>query len=96
MMPNLYRAHCPPLPSTNVLFQVRNPHNHLGDFEAELPLYERADALVKFLLEYLKAETMSNAVGLTWSVMEDLAVTMYEYGIVGEEDVALTQVGLPC
>lgn len=75
------------------LFQVRNPHDYLGDFQAELPLYERAGALVDFLLSYTEAEGTSNSGGLTWSRVEDLAVTMYEYGIVEEEDVLLAQVG---
>jgi len=29
--------------------QVRNAHNYLADFEAELPLYSRAGELVRFL-----------------------------------------------
>lgn len=75
-------------------FQVRNPHDYLGDFQAELPLYEQAGALVEFLLRHTQAEAMSNSGGLTWSRVEDLAVTMYEYGIVDEKDVVLAQVGL--
>eukprot|EP00903_Cladosiphon_okamuranus_P008646 g8290.t1 len=74
--------------------QVRNPHDYLGDFQAELPLYERAGALVDFLLRYTQEEGVSNSGGLTWSRIEGLAVTMYEYGIVGEEDVMLAQAWL--
>ncbi|CAM9486179.1 unnamed protein product [Ectocarpus sp. 8 AP-2014] len=74
--------------------QIRNPHDYLGDFQAELPLYERAGALVEFLLWYADEKGASNSGGLTWSLVEDLAVMMYEYGIVDEEDVVLTQAWL--
>lgn len=72
--------------------QVRNPHNSLADFQAELPLYEKSGALVAFLLDYTQATTEASD-GLTMSRVQALAVTMYEYGIVDDADVALTQVG---
>lgn len=74
---------------------MRNPHNDLADFHAEMPLYERSGALVEYLVEYSKEEVVSaTSGGLTPTRIERLAVTMYEYGIVDIEDVALTQVGL--
>lgn len=76
-----------------VSFQVRNPHNYMADFQAELPLYEQSGALVEFLLEYSEANSTPSG-GLTWSLVEALAVTMYEYGIVDTADVALAQVRL--
>lgn len=76
-------------------FQVNNPHNNnLADFQSELPLYERSGALVNFLLKYRQEEGMSRtSSGLTPSQIEGLTVTMFEYGIVEEGDVILTQVG---
>lgn len=75
--------------------QVRNPRNHLADFQAELPLYERSGALVEFLLAYRQENRMSSIYsGLTPCQVEGLAVTMFEHGIVEEEDVILTQVGI--
>ena len=75
---------------------MRNPHNYLADFQAELPLYERSDALVDFLLTYSRAiqseASSSGFIGLTPYHVEALAVTMFEYGIVEEEDITLTQV----
>lgn len=63
------------------------------DFEAERPLYERSGALVEFLLEYRQEVDTQGVDGLTPSQVEDLAITMFEYGIVEEEDVTLAQVG---
>lgn len=72
-------------------FQVRNPHNYLADFQAELELYERNGALVTFLVDRrasIVATGESNAP--LPELIETLAVDMYEYGIVGEAVVALT------
>eukprot|EP00903_Cladosiphon_okamuranus_P008177 g7876.t1 len=64
----------------------------LADFQAEMPLYERSGALVKFLVEYSQTEALSSTSGsLTPTRIEDLIVKMYEYGVVEGEDVALTQ-----
>lgn len=65
----------------------------MADFQAELPLYEQSGALVEFLLEYSEVNSTPSG-GLTWSLVEALAVTMYEYGIVDTADVALAQVRL--
>ncbi|CAM9902778.1 unnamed protein product, partial [Ectocarpus sp. 4 AP-2014] len=71
--------------------QEESPRNYLADFKAELPLYERSGALVEFLLQY--RDLFPNASALPGEI-EALAVTMYEYGIVEDEDVALMQAWL--
>ncbi|CAM9162841.1 unnamed protein product [Ectocarpus sp. 13 AM-2016] len=71
--------------------QVANTRNNLADFKAELPLYQRSGALAEFLLQYRGLGSNVSALPLE---IEALAVTMYEYGIVEDEDVALTQAWL--
>ena len=60
-----------------------------------MPLYERSGALVAFLLNYRRESIVDNAydVDLTFLV-EDLAVTMFEHGILGKLDGKLTQAWL--
>ncbi|CAN0343703.1 unnamed protein product, partial [Ascophyllum nodosum] len=78
--------------------QVRNVHDYLADFQAELPLYQRSGALVAFLLEYRsQLDEIDPSDGRFTSIMERveaLAITMYEYGILEEVDVELTQAWL--
>lgn len=75
--------------------QFRNPHNYLADFQAELPLYERSGALVSFLDNYRREATAASEAGMELPHMvEDLVMTMYEYGILGTMDVKLTQAWL--
>ncbi|CAN0428880.1 unnamed protein product [Pylaiella littoralis] len=79
--------------------QTRTPDNYLADFQAELPLYQQSDSLLEFLLEYRRAFKNDDAPSAASSDsipsrMEALAVTMFEYGIVGEEHVTLTQAWL--
>lgn len=60
-----------------------------------MPLYQRAGALVEFLVKYSQEEALtSGSRGLTWSNIQRLAVTMYEHDIIEREDVTLAQVGL--
>jgi hypothetical protein len=58
--------------------QVRNSHDYLADFEAELPLYQQATAFVDFLagMRY----------GTVYAVMKDA----YQYGLVEEADLDLS------
>lgn len=75
--------------------QFRNPHNYLADFQAELPLYERSGALVAFLESYRREANAASESGVDLPRMiEDLAVTMFEHGILGKLDVKLTQAWL--
>ncbi|CAN0555864.1 unnamed protein product, partial [Laminaria digitata] len=75
--------------------QFRNPHNYLADFQAELPLYKFSGALVDYLenyrLETIEASTSDVDLPL---LVEELAVTMFEHGILGKTDVKLTQAWL--
>ena len=59
--------------------QIRNKHDYLADFQAELPLYTQATAFVQHLRNNSKQYA-----GLT-----DVVVDAYEHGIVEGEDVAL-------
>ncbi|CAN0381925.1 unnamed protein product, partial [Laminaria digitata] len=75
--------------------QFRNPHNYLADFQAELPLYERSGALVEYLKRHRRKSIAASAYGVDLPhLVEDLAVAMYEYGILGKMDVKLTQAWL--
>lgn len=58
--------------------QIRNSHNYLADFEAELPLYLQSDAFVDFLTRKNK-----------YSELKDAFVDAYEYGIIEKNDVEL-------
>lgn len=76
----------------------------MTDFEAEFELYERSEALVSRLSSTWRQKTAlegkaAAAAGGFPSAssparIQDLAIDMYEHGIVGEEDVALTQAWL--
>ncbi|CAM9455259.1 unnamed protein product [Scytosiphon promiscuus] len=72
--------------------QIRNPHNYLADFQAELPLYEQSGALVSFLGEHRSQSAAASQAGVSLPERIDaLMVEMYEYGILGEADVELSQ-----
>ena len=78
--------------------QVRNAHDYLADFQAELPLYQKSGALAAFLVNYRSHVSASASSGglvpLIMDRMETLIITMYEYGILEEADVKLTQAWL--
>lgn len=78
------------------LIQQRNRESDLEDFHAERPLYAQSGALVEFLLEYCGAAEHKLSSAATSDSMnvfvEALAMTMFEYVIIEEEDVKLTQV----
>ena len=65
--------------------QLRNPHNHLADLQAEQDLYLKATALVNYLRQW-KGKS-SSLVGR----IEELAVSLYERDYLGEHDVFLIQ-----
>lgn len=81
---------------------MKAPQDFLSDFHAELPLYEQGATLVAFLADYrlqLKAADGASASSATTLPglphrIEALAVTMYEHGILGEQDVVLTRAWL--
>ena len=68
--------------------QHRNPHNILGDFNSEEPLYSQAGALVDELLSW--KPTTSTLAGR----IEELYIRMYEIDLIGQTDVELTQAWL--
>jgi hypothetical protein len=64
--------------STPWVTQIRNSHNYLADFQAELPLYIQSTALVAHLMNQSKYLSLSGAM-----------VDAYEYGVVENLDLAL-------
>mmetsp|Transcript_45585 Transcript_45585/g.73309 ORF Transcript_45585/g.73309 Transcript_45585/m.73309 type:complete len:512 (+) Transcript_45585:414-1949(+) len=71
--------------SSSFATQYRNPHSYLADFESESQLYLRAGALTSFLCQWKSSE------GSLEGRIEDLFITMYEYGILHIKDVQLAQ-----
>ena len=63
--------------STPWVYQQRNAHSYLADFQSEIPLYLRSTELTKYLLTPLH------------KTLESLYVDMYEHGILDEVDVRL-------
>ena len=59
--------------------QIRNSHNYLADFEAELPLYLQSSAFVEFLTGSKNK----------YSELKDAFVDAYEYGVIEKNDVDL-------
>ncbi|CAN0540796.1 unnamed protein product, partial [Ectocarpus sp. 8 AP-2014] len=75
--------------------QIRNPHNYLADFQAELPLYEQSGALVAFLDGHRRQSVAASEAGVDLPERIDaLMVEMYEYGVLEEADVQLSQAWL--
>jgi|EP01047_Picozoa_sp_COSAG01_P007272 hypothetical protein len=73
----IHLAFSPPLVS-----QKRNPHSYMADFQAELQLYEQAEALTQLVGRWEPPKKAS-----TFELMLEFAVEMYERGYWGEEDV---------
>lgn len=72
----LSMAFAPPLAK-----QVRNAHDYRADFDAELPLYKRTEALLSFLWEWKgKKETLPER-------MEELYEEAYARGYIEVEDL---------
>lgn len=69
--------------------QMRTPHNFLKDFQAELPLYERAGALAEFLRDWKPPTT-----GGLPAAFEALYIALYEVGVVEYADVQMAQTWL--
>ncbi|KAK8799608.1 hypothetical protein WA158_006156 [Blastocystis sp. Blastoise] len=60
---------------------IRNQHNIIRDFDAEQPLYMKSYELLQFLSKFqLKSINILEKI-------EELYITMYEYGIIELEDI---------
>jgi len=65
--------------------QFRNAHKLLGDFDAEIPLYQQAGALAEALAAWKPTSTSLPG------RLEELYICMYEFGILELSDVQLAQ-----
>lgn len=75
--------------------QERNAHTYLADFDSETPLYLRAGALVAWLDAWLpSARAPGSGAGSVASVIEELAIALYQVGVIEEGDVLLQQAWL--
>lgn len=70
-----------------IVLHMRNEHNYLSDFNAELPLYTQVDSLIRLL-------DAQECRGSLPGCMEDMYVMLYEHGILGKEDVVVLQAWL--
>lgn len=59
--------------------QVRNAHNYMMDFNAEIPLYQQSSALIDFLKNN------------SFSSQTEAITAMFEYGLLEETDIHLSQ-----
>jgi hypothetical protein len=71
--------HCSLVFASPWVTQVRNSHNYMADFQAELPLYLQSAALVEHLIKQ-KGK---------YGSLSDAMIDSYEYGIVEQTDVDL-------
>jgi hypothetical protein len=61
----------------------RNAHNYDGDFEAEIPLYRQAGAMMQHLVNASEQTTHLSPYAALFSSY----VTLYEHGLFEIEDV---------
>lgn len=84
-----------------VVTQRRNVHSYLADFQAELPLYTHAGALVQYLQNWTPPPPPSPSLSTEMTkrttnmdvphIMQALVVDLYELGVVQLVDVYATQ-----
>ena len=77
---NKLMAFCPA-----IVNHIRNQHRLIKDFDAEMPLYTQAEALLKFLNEWTPEK--KDIPGM----LEEMYIEMYERGIVEIKDVEFMQ-----
>ena len=77
---NKLMAFCPA-----IVNHIRNQHRLIKDFDAEMPLYTQAEALLKFLNEWTPEK--KDIPG----ILEEMYIEMYERGIVELKDVEFMQ-----
>jgi hypothetical protein len=73
----LLLAFCP-----SIVFHERNPHSLIRDFNAELPLYLQAHALVSFL-DNLSITTAKD----NMDALRAIYIELFERGVLGERDI---------
>uniref|UniRef100_A0A0K2V0D6 Uncharacterized protein n=2 Tax=Lepeophtheirus salmonis TaxID=72036 RepID=A0A0K2V0D6_LEPSM len=69
-----------------LVVQIRNSHNFLADFNAEIPLYKKVSVLLNYLDSY---EPKKNASGP--EIILNLWIGLYEREYVEEKDVVIVQ-----
>ena len=67
---------------------IRNQHRLIKDFDAEMPLYTQAEALLRFLNDW---EPKQKSIA---GMMEEMYIEMYERGILEKKDVEFVQAWL--
>jgi hypothetical protein len=63
--------------------QLRNAHNYMGDFDAELQLYKQADSMVAFVSQFAFSRTAVP------DMLREISVALYEREFYGLDDVRL-------
>lgn len=79
MAQSLKNPHCSLIFTPPWVVQIRNAHDYLRDFNAEIPLYQQSSALVEFFKNN------------SFSSQFDVVSAMFEYGILDEADVHLSK-----
>lgn len=64
--------------------QIRNNHNLLADLQSEIPLYTQSKELINWLQNFPSKSSIEET-------MEDIAIGLYELGVLEMEDVELYQ-----
>lgn len=67
------------------VYQYRNAHDYLADFQSELTLYEKSGVLVDLLDEM---KILSDRTPI--EMVQDIMVHLYNYGVIEEADVVLS------
>ena len=71
-----------------IVIQVRNVHDYMADFNAEMDLYVKTSKLIDFLSDEWSPSLDANTIP---SLMEDLWIALYERGYIEVDDVHLLQ-----
>ena len=68
-----------------IVNHIRNQHQLIKDFDAEMPLYTQSEALLQYLNEWKPVS------GDIPQMIEELYIAMYERGILEKKDIRLVQ-----
>ena len=72
----------------SIVNHIRNQHRLIKDFDAEMPLYTQAEALLRFLNDWEPKQKSITG------MMEEMYIEMYERGILEKKDVEFVQAWL--